>query len=204
MPRIIHATRLDCIGSEPFDLELCRVYWTCDTSVLPWHHGLLPDGVPILGNSRFYYLTMEPNERACCSIADTWNCELTGEDTGPWLVKPPVELAWAVNRMMPELPPELWKWRDFVDLPLADALTAAVSLDGNAPCLPSIPPVQENAEKLYSALRELGAISKESKTTKGTLRCETGLSEREYRAAIRLLKESHRVITRTVGAWLAP
>ncbi len=62
---------------------------------------------------------------------------------------------------------------------------------------------QENAEKLRSALREMGAIDEESKKQKGALRLETGLKEREYRNAIKLLKAEKAVRTKQgVGTWL--
>lgn len=69
-------------------------------------------------------------------------------------------------------------------------------------CSESITPEQVNAEKLYSALRDLGGISRKIPKTKGILRYETGLTDREYRAAIELLKKDGRVRTKTIGAWL--
>ncbi len=55
---------------------------------------------------------------------------------------------------------------------------------------------QEHAETLRSALPEIGVA------TEGLLRLETGLTEREYRKAVKLLKAENAVQTKTgVGIW---
>jgi hypothetical protein len=62
---------------------------------------------------------------------------------------------------------------------------------------------QENAEKLRSAMRDLGATDERSAAQEGKLRLATQLTEREYRKAIRILKTEKAVRTKTrVGAWL--
>jgi hypothetical protein len=60
-----------------------------------------------------------------------------------------------------------------------------------------------NAGKLLSALREKGAVDEDSHSSEGWLRLETGLTEREYRKATKLLKDEKAVRTkRRVGIWL--
>ena len=62
---------------------------------------------------------------------------------------------------------------------------------------------QENAEKLLSCLRDMGAIDEDSHSSEGFLRRETGLTVREYRRAIRILKAEKAVRTKPrVGTWL--
>ncbi len=62
---------------------------------------------------------------------------------------------------------------------------------------------QKNAEKIRSALREMGATDEESSAKEGILRREIRLTEREYKRAIRLLKKENAVRTKPrVGTWL--
>lgn len=66
-------------------------------------------------------------------------------------------------------------------------------------------PDRENADKLLSALRELGAIDETSLRKKGEMRAKTGLTEREYRDAIHLLQAENAVKTKPGakgGTWL--
>jgi len=64
--------------------------------------------------------------------------------------------------------------------------------------------LHSNAEKLLSALREMGAVNEDSHSSEGALRRETGLTEREYRKAMKLLRDHKAVRTKSgIGVWLA-
>jgi len=68
---------------------------------------------------------------------------------------------------------------------------------------PELAAARENAEKLRSALRELGAVDEESSAKEGILRRKTGLTEREYKRAMRFLKKQNAVRTKPrIGTWL--
>jgi hypothetical protein len=62
---------------------------------------------------------------------------------------------------------------------------------------------QGNVEKLRSALRKAGAVDQDSHSSEGFLRLETGLTEREYKRAMKVLKAEKAVRTKSgVGTWL--
>ncbi len=59
------------------------------------------------------------------------------------------------------------------------------------------------AKQLRSALHELGAIDERTAKSKGALRQASGLTERQYRKAVGLLKAQKAVRTKTNGGtWL--
>jgi len=61
----------------------------------------------------------------------------------------------------------------------------------------------KNAEKVRLALHKMPAIDEDSASSEGEIRQVTGLTEREYKRAMRFLKKQNAVRTKPrIGTWL--
>lgn len=185
---VIRFMRLDQSGEDAVDLVLCT---RCN--------------IPYRRPSKFQEFDDRKVSVFYRTPADRWIQALEGlrqpEGTGFYLEvrREDVLERWCACGLWP-IPAEL----------SPDAPQASVSDPGEGTSNPSSPSrenpaaTRENAEKLRSAMCKLGAKSEERSVKKGCLRRETGLSEREYREAIELLKAEQVVRTkRGVGTWLA-
>ncbi len=102
------------------------------------------------------------------------------------------------------LPPQLEPYRQQAT---GDAFVKWLGEHANKPleaCTPSMRADEANADRLRSALCDSGATDEASSTKEGVLRRMTGLTEREYKKAVRALKLENVLRTKSgVGTWLA-